>query len=73
MGGEEVGEIAEITMGQSPLGNSYNKNSQGTPLVNGPTEFTKNPQLKFSGLHHQQNSVKEEIYYCALEEAQPGE
>jgi type I restriction enzyme S subunit len=43
---KKLGEIAEITMGQSPLGSSYNKNGQGIPLVNGPTEFTKKYPIK---------------------------
>jgi type I restriction enzyme S subunit len=34
-----LGEIAAITMGLSPKGNTYNENGDGTPLVNGPVEF----------------------------------
>ena len=34
-----LGECAEIVMGQSPPGSSYNQNEEGTPLLNGPTEF----------------------------------
>ena len=30
---------AEIIMGQSPPGNTYNKSGEGVPLLNGPTEF----------------------------------
>ncbi len=40
--GWEVGKIedvAKIIMGQSPLGESYNTESIGTPLINGPVEF----------------------------------
>lgn len=33
-------EIAYITMGQSPSGDECNKEHAGTPLLNGPTEFT---------------------------------
>ncbi len=40
------GEIAEIIMGQSPIGTSYNRNSIGVPLINGPTEFTKKYPIK---------------------------
>jgi type I restriction enzyme S subunit len=32
-------EIADITMGQSPPGNSYNMDKLGMPLLNGPAEF----------------------------------
>lgn len=37
----KIGEIAQINMGQSPPGSSYNKSSNGIPLLNGPTEFGK--------------------------------
>lgn len=37
----DLGDIAEIIMGQSPSGDSYNKEGQGVPLINGPTEFGK--------------------------------
>lgn len=32
--------IAEIIMGQSPSGDTYNQEGNGTPILNGPTEFT---------------------------------
>jgi type I restriction enzyme S subunit len=32
-------EIAEIVMGASPKGDTYNEDGIGTPLVNGPVEF----------------------------------
>ena len=35
----ELGEIAEVVMGQSPFGSSCNQNGEGQPLLNGPTEF----------------------------------
>src|SRR5437773_1094796 len=35
----ELGKIADIIMGQSPPGESYNTSGVGTPLINGPTEF----------------------------------
>ncbi|MCV6623726.1 MAG: restriction endonuclease subunit S [Cellvibrionaceae bacterium] len=34
-----LSEIAEIVMGQSPKGKDCNENSDGLPLLNGPTEF----------------------------------
>ena len=34
-----IDEVAEIKMGQSPTGSSYNQDGQGFPLLNGPTEF----------------------------------
>lgn len=36
-----LGECAEVIMGQSPPGSSYNQDGDGTPLLNGPTEFGK--------------------------------
>lgn len=35
-----MGEIADVVMGQSPVGTSYNRDGDGSPLINGPTEFT---------------------------------
>jgi len=37
----KLGDVSKITMGQSPDGNSYNKEGNGLPVLNGPTEFTK--------------------------------
>ena len=34
-------EVATVIMGQSPEGNTCNTDGIGTPLLNGPTEFTK--------------------------------
>ena len=36
---KKLGEVADITMGLSPKGNTYNEVGDGTPLVNGPVEF----------------------------------
>jgi len=42
-----LSDIADITMGQSPPGNSYNDIKDGIGLINGPTEFTnKYPVVK---------------------------
>lgn len=35
----KLSDIAEIVMGLSPDGNSYNANGEGMPLINGPVEF----------------------------------
>ena len=37
-----VGEVNEVIMGQSPPGSSYNKDGNGSPLINGPVEFGPN-------------------------------
>ena len=42
----ELGEISEITMGQSPPGDTYNENNNGLSLINGPVEFGKDPFSK---------------------------
>ena len=36
-----LSSFAEIIMGQSPPGSSYNDTGEGVPLLNGPTEFGK--------------------------------
>jgi type I restriction enzyme S subunit len=41
-----LGSCAEIIMGQSPAGDSYNKDGNGSPLINGPTEFTDRYPIK---------------------------
>ncbi len=35
----KLSSIAEIIMGQSPKGETYNSKGNGTPLINGPVEF----------------------------------
>ena len=39
-GVNRLGDCGEVVMGQSPPGVSYNLVSVGSPLINGPTEFT---------------------------------
>ncbi len=36
-----IDDLFNVVMGQSPPGSSYNKIKKGTPLLNGPTEFTE--------------------------------
>ena len=43
---KRLGECGEVTMGQSPPGSSYNRTSNGIPLINGPTEFTDKYPIK---------------------------
>ena len=38
-----LGVIAQVLMGQSPKGDTYNKTGEGIPLINGPVEFTEGP------------------------------
>ena len=37
-----LNSVAKIIMGQSPKGESYNRDGEGVPLINGPVEFDKN-------------------------------
>ncbi len=39
-------ECADVIMGQSPPGTSYNQSGEGLPLINGPTEFTDRYPVK---------------------------
>ena len=45
----ELDEVAKCIMGQSPKGNTYNKNGVGIPLLNGPADY-KNGAL-FGSTH----------------------
>lgn len=36
-----LGEVAEVVMGQSPPGDSYNNAWEGVPLINGPADFSE--------------------------------
>ena len=37
-----LGDVAEVVMGQSPLGMHCNRDGEGVPLLNGPTEYGPN-------------------------------
>jgi len=39
-------EFAQVIMGQSPIGSSYNQKEIGIALINGPTEFTEKYPIK---------------------------
>jgi type I restriction enzyme, S subunit len=38
-----LGTVADVVMGQSPSGDTYNKLGEGVPLINGPVEFSDGP------------------------------
>lgn len=38
-GEQELRDVCDIVMGQSPSGDTYNSQGKGSPLLNGPTEF----------------------------------
>ena len=37
---KRLNDVCDIIMGQSPDGDSYNTTGEGTPLINGPVEFS---------------------------------
>ncbi len=39
----ELAQVAEVIMGQSPPGDTYNTKGDGVPLINGPVEFGPEP------------------------------
>lgn len=42
----QLGDCGEVVMGQSPPGATYNRTGIGSPLINGPTEFTEHIPVK---------------------------
>lgn len=66
--GWEVGklsEVAEIKMGQSPDGDSYNDTGLGVPLLNGPAEFgIKFPKEKQWTIKPTKFSNNGDILFC---------
>jgi type I restriction enzyme, S subunit len=38
-----LGAVTHVVMGQSPPGETYNTIGEGSPLINGPVEFTEGP------------------------------
>ena len=42
----QLGDVANVIMGQSPKGTSYNTDGIGVALINGPTEFTEKYPVK---------------------------
>ena len=61
----KLGDIAEIVMGQSPTGESVNTDGLGTPLLNGPTEFTiRYPQAVQFSTEPKRFSKVDDILFC---------
>lgn len=62
---KKLGEIAEIIMGQSPAGDSYNTEGIGTPLINGPAEFTDKYPVKIKWTTEAKRCCqKHDILFC---------
>lgn len=58
---QALGDVAEIVMGQSPAGETCNRQGIGLPLLNGPTEF---------GPHH---PLATQFTVAARKQSQPGD
>lgn len=57
--------ISVIIMGQSPSGDTYNTQKIGTPILNGPTEFTKTHPLPVQYTTQETKlSKKGDILFC---------
>jgi type I restriction enzyme, S subunit len=57
--------VATVIMGQSPSGDSYNSTGEGSPLLNGPTEFGKRfPIAKQWTTQPRKMSEKNDILFC---------
>lgn len=62
---ELLGSVANIVMGQSPNGDSYNDKGLGEPLLNGPTEFGKKyPKEKQYTTNPKKFSKYGDILFC---------
>jgi len=55
---KKLEDVAEIIMGQSPPGHSYNKNGLGVPLINGPVEFGPEPFSKTKVIQYTSDLTK---------------
>lgn len=66
MGNEkELHQVATIIMGLSPKGDTYNNDGEGTPLLNGPTEFGEiNPTAQKWTTDPKRLSKKNDILFC---------
>ncbi|MEN4984459.1 restriction endonuclease subunit S [Acinetobacter modestus] len=61
----KLGDIADIIMGQSPIGESVNTNGSGVPLLNGPTEFTiRYPEAVQFSTDPKKFSIVNDILFC---------
>jgi len=62
---EPLRNIAKITMGLSPKGNTYNNNEDGLPLLNGPTEFGETyPNCTLFTTDSKRECKKGELLFC---------
>lgn len=61
----ELGSVAEIVMGLSPPGSTYNRAGIGSPLLNGPTEFgTASPEPDVFTTDPKRTAQSGDILFC---------
>lgn len=61
----DLSELADIIMGQSPKGDTYNDDGVGIPLVNGPVEFGEYHPVKTKWTTHTTKiSKKNDLIVC---------
>jgi type I restriction enzyme S subunit len=62
---ESLGSVANIIMGLSPKGDTYNNEGIGTPLLNGPTEFgDTNPDCSLFTTDSKRECKKGDLIFC---------
>ena len=60
-----LSEVAEVIMGQSPPGETYNNEALGVPLLNGPTEFgSRHPSPVMWTSCPTKTSAPNDILFC---------
>lgn len=58
-------DVAEILMGQSPTGDTYNSHGEGIPLINGPTEFGSiSPNVTLFTTDSKRACEKDDLIFC---------
>ena len=61
----DLNQMAELVMGQSPNGETYNSKGEGTPLLNGPTEYgIKHPHIMQWTTSPTKLCQKDDILFC---------
>jgi len=62
---ESLGSVANIIMGLSPKGDTYNNEGIGTPLLNGPIEFgDTNPDCSLFTTDSKRECKKGDLIFC---------
>lgn len=62
---KKLRDIAVITMGTSPSGDTYNTSKDGLPLLNGPTEFgDKYPNCTLYTIDSKRQSMVDDLIFC---------